>query len=406
MTIKEFNLVNIVVCIYILGISLLPDGNVLIKIFRLLILGVFILYILKNRKVIINRYIKWSVLFSLFCFTSIYWAESRATAFSGALTVLWNSICTSCIVIIISADKRYFYNAIKTIFFSSIVYGALVFVKYGYLVFINQRYIEKISANTVGIRASIGILLALIIISQSSKYKKLYILGSGINILWIILSASRKSLLILIISLSIYMIFKNKNVTSLFRNGIFVIISLFAIYYCIMNVSFLYEFIGNRIETMIKGILGSGKTDGSTMFRMELINWGKEWFYKKPILGYGIDNYRYLLGFKNTWAGTEGTYAHNNFIELLVSGGLVGMIMYYWIYLDTILTIFKEFGKRNIKLILGLGLILGLLINEYGLVTYSNKYIQLIIGVLWTLVIYEKNILTVTTFNGGEMFIE
>lgn len=391
MTSKSFSVVNIGLCVYILGISLLSDGSLLMKVLRLFIVGITILYTLKSKEIKVNKYIIWVLIFSSFCFISIYWAESRKVAFNGALTVLWNAICTSCIVIISSLRRKYIYNAMKAMLFASVIYGGMIFLKHGIFVFMAQRGVENISANDVGIRASIGILLALILmINKYCKYKYVYITSIIINVIWIILSASRKSLLMLLIPISIYFIFKNKKAINILINILLTLILLVSVYYLIMKVDFLYEFIGNRIETMINGVLGLGKTDGSTMFRMELIEWGKEWFYKKPMLGYGIDNYRYLLGFKNTWAGEQGTYAHNNFIEVAVSAGLIGFIIYYWIYFDMLISIIKKFNKINTSLMLALGIIIGILINEYALVTYSSKYMQGVIGVLWVFVKYES----------------
>lgn len=370
------------------------------KICRLLITSITILYILKTKKISINGYEKWAIIFTTYCFCSIYWSDSRSIAYSGALTVLWNSICTICVVILISNSEKRLYNCIKIIFFSSIVYGLSVFMNYGFFIFLNQRDIANISANDIGIRAAIGIILGVILIFGNMSNKKgVYILGILINLSWIVLSASRKALIILLIPIIIYFIFRSKNIFKLLFNIIIAILLVIVVYQCIMKIDFLYEFIGNRIETMINGVLKIGDTDGSTQFRMDLIEWGIEWFKASPILGHGVDNYRYLLGFKDTWAGVQGTYAHNNFIELAVGGGVIACIIYYSLYFKMIFKIIKKFNNRNIITILVLGITIGILISEYGLVTYSSKYIQVILSIIWIIIINDKNIRNVENKN-------
>lgn len=386
---RKIDCVNLILCIYIAIASLQGDGTFLVKIARILIVGIMLLVIIKTKEIRLNSYVKYSTIFIFISFMSIAWATSRQLAFRGSLTVLWNSICTSCVTIIVLNNKKYLINVIKVIFFCSIIYGSMIYIKYGLFVFLNDRAIQGISANDIGIRAAIGIIFAIVILSSNiCKYKWIYYIGSVINILWIILSASRKSLLLVVIPLIIYFIFKSKNKFKTILNICILFILLIVIYQSIMKSDFLYNFIGHRIETMINGVLGIGSTDGSTMFRLELIEWGVQWFKEQPILGYGMDNYRYLLGFKNTWAGASGTYAHNNFIELAVNVGIVGSVIYYYIYYKIIYKLMKKLKVRNKTDIFILGFIIALLINEYGLVTYSSKYIQVVIAICWCITQY------------------
>lgn len=391
MSINKINVTDIVLYIYIAAVNLASDGSLIIKLCRLLITAITILYILKSKKIFINGYEKWAIIFSTYCFLSIYWAESRTIAFSGALTVLWNAICTSCVVVLMLRSENRFHKSIKVVFFSSILYGLLIFTRYGFFIFLNQRSIGNISANEIGIRAAIGIIFGIMLLGKNMCNKKIiYILGIVINLFYIILSASRKALLLLLIPIGIYFIFKSKKIFKVIFNIIITIFLAIVVYQCIMKIDILYAFIGNRIETMINGIFKIGNTDGSTEFRLDLIKWGIEWFKDNPVLGHGIDNFRYLLGFKSTWTGDLGTYAHNNFIELAVDVGILGFIIYYFLYYKMIFRIIKNFKNRNIMTILSLGIIIALLINEYGLVTYSSKDIQVILAIIWVIIINNE----------------
>ena len=50
-------------------------------------------------------------------------------------------------------------------------------------------------------------------------------------------------------------------------------------------------------------------------------NLGRKWFLERPIFGWGLDAFTQLSPYE--------TYSHNNFIEILVSSGIVGFLFYY-----------------------------------------------------------------------------
>lgn len=62
-----------------------------------------------------------------------------------------------------------------------------------------------------------------------------------------------------------------------------------------------------------------------TAKRSALIEDGLEVFEDAPVFGHGIDQYRYV--------GTFTTYTHNNYVELLANLGVVGLVLYYVLFL-------------------------------------------------------------------------
>ena len=64
-----------------------------------------------------------------------------------------------------------------------------------------------------------------------------------------------------------------------------------------------------------------------------MIQYGMDYFKERPLLGHGIENFRYLYAQE---VGKE-TYSHNNYIELLVNNGIVGLLLYYSFYISVIL---------------------------------------------------------------------
>ncbi len=64
----------------------------------------------------------------------------------------------------------------------------------------------------------------------------------------------------------------------------------------------------------------------STVERARFIKKGLSLIAEAPIFGRGLDTFRWLSG--------EGTYAHNNMVELGVALGLVGVVLYYGFHLS------------------------------------------------------------------------
>ncbi len=61
---------------------------------------------------------------------------------------------------------------------------------------------------------------------------------------------------------------------------------------------------------------------GSTAERITLVQAAYYWFAQRPMTGWGLACFRFL-------EGSLGSYAHNNYIELLVSGGIPMLVIYY-----------------------------------------------------------------------------
>lgn len=124
-----------------------------------------------------------------------------------------------------------------------------------------------------------------------------------------------------------------------------------------------------RMEQMLNFWTKSGKVDHSTQLRNDMVKLGIEWFQKYPILGIGMGNPHILAG---TYLNFDA-YLHNNFVELLCGGGIVGFAVYYIMYVHLFIELFKyrkaDHDAFSVALV-WLGLVL---IMNYGMVTYYSK---------------------------------
>lgn len=59
--------------------------------------------------------------------------------------------------------------------------------------------------------------------------------------------------------------------------------------------------------------------------RTNLMEDALERWWERPVVGYGIDQYRYLSPY--------ATYSHNNFTELLTNFGVIGLILFYTVHI-------------------------------------------------------------------------
>ncbi len=382
---KKLNLVNLALMIYVFSIIVFNEGSIIIKIVKVIFVFINIVYILSKNKLYIDKYAIWMILFTAFCAISIIWATSKENARSMLTTITLNNICIFFIINLIYEDKRRIQFIFNSIIVSSIILGLKTAIEYGPFIFINGTRGGKdglISANTIGMISAISSVISIYLIKTKKVYKSIYLFSFIANMGIMILSASRKAILFLVIPLVILYIMDSKNIVKTIGKILMSIIIITSAFLLIMKIPFLYNSVGSRIETMIQGFLGE-KTDDSTHMRFAMIEWGIEWFNQKPLLGYGIDNYKNLFATRNTYFGASGVYAHNNYIELLVDVGIVGTLIYYSIYILMLWKGILKVKSKELLKILMFGILVAYIINEYGFVSYYSKFCQLIIAIIW-----------------------
>jgi O-antigen ligase len=87
-----------------------------------------------------------------------------------------------------------------------------------------------------------------------------------------------------------------------------------------------------RMEAALEVVQGGDRAaaDGSLAGRIWLYQRAMEVALENPLIGIGLDNFRDQTG---TQIGQRiGTYTHSNYMEVLVSTGLVGFLIYFSIY--------------------------------------------------------------------------
>lgn len=339
-----------------------------------------ILFITRN-KFRVNKYIIWITIVNFVLIASILWAvepKYSIDIIKGAVvktTVL-------CFISILIYNKENLFIVLKLFIIATLINSVYILFNIDFstigMIRIGAGSLgEEWNSNIIGMLMAFSTYISYFLsINEINKKVRLkYYTCIVIFIFITLFSGSRKALMILIISnMSFYFLYKKNKFYSIFK----ISIMCFFAYYLIMNIPELYYIVGRRIEGLLAQFTGNGVVDNSTQVRMRMVEYGVYWFQKKPILGYGIDNY------KDLYANMVGSYmySHNNYIELLVGTGIVGTLSYYSIYIYILM---KSINKKSTFFTFIMVLIITLLITEVGLVSYSLFYIQFLICISYSI---------------------
>ena len=127
--------------------------------------------------------------------------------------------------------------------------------------------------------------------------------------------------------------------------------------------------VNHRMETLFNMYSGYGSVDSSAMIRNIMVHVGWQQFLQTPFLGTGIGSSGELLLPIVGWR----TYFHNNFIELLATGGIFGVFFYYLLLLIPAINLWKQRNSGDKNTWLCLILIALLLMMDLGSVSYYSK---------------------------------
>lgn len=224
---------------------------------------------------------------------------------------------------------------------------------------------------------SISIIAGFIFLIMLFKYYRTKNQYTAMAMVWlviiVILTGSRKGLLLIVFGTPLLLFLLNSK--NKFRNLLISIVVVLALYGLIVTVPLFYDIMGKRVEALVGLALGTGGGDASTDSRTSYIEIGWRYFLLRPWTGYGLDTFRHL-------PGSFRTYSHNNYIELLISGGIPALIFYYFYRIYLLIRLFFNHKENKINAFLFTSLFI-MIILEYGFVSYFERmYIILFIFIL------------------------
>ena len=381
-------------CFYIFISSLANDmvlpssiGSLTLYLF----LGYSVLYILLNKKLKINRIIKWMLVFIAFCvFTMLYSPEKGFLSDSEFYLLIVNFI-----LILFLSQYDININDIKKISWANVLSaGVLIFIlfargnltgfstsnRFGQDLFGNSN----ILANLL-MKSALYAIWLLVYSENKIIHKMVLTLCLVASYYGMFLSGGRKFIIIPAIFLYILLIFKRDSHgrKHLVKYTGVVIAIVIAVYYLIMNVPAFYAVIGERMESLFSFIRTGHSISGkSAEIRATMIEIGFDKWMDSPIWGYGFDSFKYY----NRLMTGHFYYSHNNYIELLYDLGIIGFAIYYWFYWKLFYVAWK--GKNSytpeIRAFV-IGIVFSMLVFEYGAVNYTVTSTQIMLFFAYTL---------------------
>lgn len=373
--------------LFLFGMIIFPNGSIILRAIKFIIIIFGIIKILQFARVRIEAYTKWSFFLTILAFLSIIWALSPTQAKAGATTILLNFLCIFSILQLLTVEDDWKKTVYPCLIWLPVVRFITLIFTYGTGVFLGLRTVQYENYNSVGLFAAFGFVIAYYLgKNNTSNNKWSYYLSMILNFIVVALTMSRKSILYIIIPLVFFYIFNSKNMLKSIRNVLVVTLTIALIYYLVMHVDVLYQYIGSGFESLFS-FFKYRTGDESAAGRVARINVGYRWFMDSPIYGNGAMNYYYLFSrIDNTglWV------ADNNFIEILVSYGLVGFILYYFQYLRTFATSFYHFKSLTKEQIVWLGILIAQLVCDYGSSSYIYLHIQFYIFIAMLILLESK----------------
>lgn len=308
--------------------------------------------------------------FALFCLASAVWASNRSEAIAKGITIIELLICMSCLYVFFRG-----YGNVERLL-TVIMWAGFVVMAYS-LFFIGVSDIIRAATTSGRIitafsnRNGVAIILMYSLLIALYRwlfkgFKALYLL-SILELVFILLIGSRKAFVGVIIGITLLFLYKIVSERQFRTLGRTII--LLALGYVVIRVLSelnIFSFVSHRMESIFNFYSRTGYVDNSTAVRSQMRAVGLQVFRANPILGIGFGNsYLYGVG--------DYTYFHDNFVEILSSGGILGFFIYYGMYGYIIYNLLKNHAFKHSDMAFVLILLVLSLVMDYGSVSYYSK---------------------------------
>ena len=201
----------------------------------------------------------------------------------------------------------------------------------------------------------------------------------------VVASGSRKGLFVLLFGMMLIVFFlqmqKEKAALSTLFKMLLIAAGLIAI------VNLILQFPGmekarEQYMGLVNSLLGNEEeADVSTQIRGNMVHVGWEQFLRTPVLGIGLDNAKIINLQYNNFYG----YLHNNYIEVLVNGGIVGFVIYYSFFIVVLKKHINRLNEKNPLVYISFTMLILRLITDWGRISYFD-YMNIPLFAFWVAV--------------------
>jgi len=377
------------------GIQKFPVLLIVNKLSGVLLILLSLVYV---RKFYVSSTLKILFIFIVVTFiTSIFVAKNSDRVADMTLQLVQLFILLVCVsqFFIFKSDPKYLLIALVINSIFLIVAGNFMNADVVYSGSKIERYSSITSnANLFAFQMLLGFISVLYFWRNSNLIIQIFIIGISIYLLYnISISGSRKSLICYGIIFLAWLYYSFPIRKSIMYFTLLAMIGIFAGSYILSAFA--------DTAVMQRFIHLQSNHDASDM-RASLYVEAFKAFSNNPVFGVGMDNFRLY--------STSGLYAHSNYMEILADLGIIGFIIYYFIYVKVWLSSNKisqfnvssedaKFLSGVFKIIIVLYLIIG-----FGTVLYSNITHWMML--LFPIIIYETGVQQLKQQQQVEMELE
>lgn len=219
-----------------------------------------------------------------------------------------------------------------------------------------------INPNDVAMMAATGYAIAIHrLCTRKRWYEALPVL---LLLVAILLTGSRKGMLLIVFLPGCYLLWQDRK--HFRRNLLLLLALLLLLLAAVFLIPALYDLLGSRFVRMVQTMLAvEGAQEGSLTERLSFLRQGWSMFVQRPLTGWGLDCFRFN-------GVTRATYSHNNYIELLVSGGVPALLLFYAPLAAELVRAVRRAG-RDAAVRLVVTVVVGQMLMELLLVTYYER---------------------------------
>lgn len=362
---------KVLIAVVITAFFAFGDFPIFVYVIKVLaILGLLIL----SKCIRYDSYLRWIVFFAIWSLSSIIWATDKDIVFFYFIWYLQAVLLAFSIGTSIN-DISDIEFVLKCIVVGSTLLSIRTLYGISLSSFGTFRLGDSIGSNPneLALKASLGCIIAFRYFHEEKKrrYKILYLVAIIIPLIVVLFSESRKGILMVFIALFIYSIINSSNQIKFLRNTLMAIIGVMIVYYLMMHIEFFYNSFGRRFMLLFN-IFDEGAYVGNSIGnRLNAVELGMNAFIRKPIIGFGLGNFMVATGLRG--------YSHNNYIQILVDLGIVGIVLYYTFYIKNLFGMITTIKYNRSLTSMLLSMMLVIIVIEYGLVSFNSDYVQLVL---------------------------
>ena len=368
--------------------------------FQVYTLGLFVAsFLLRKRWLAWNRYFSLEILFIFYVFIQYLFEITLSPELTGAalrrlvFNLLYEvAVYNLLIALMDEKDKkqiRIVPGEMVDHFSKAYTMAVLLLTFFGLItgeIFSRRFSTDNMDISILGLKLSVGggttvgylaaITFGTLMIMYYGTNLKRYGIFSLIAFAVILLSGTRKVLLLAAVMFVITSVYRKKSVKRFFYI-LAIIAGAALLFLMIMKIPRLYEVIGARVERVLTGLFQGEIIDHSLNLRHNMRDTAFQMFQSHPVTGCGLNTFTlfYLDG--------SVVYCHNNYLEILSGTGVIGGVLFFskFIYLLGCLIGNVRRSKDELKryyAVSVLGMFLTILVMEYWQVSYHRIQFLLI----------------------------